>query len=291
MGTGWHIPDVDLHRYAAGELAPPLLWSVEAHVRTCAQCRGGLAATADARWLDRAWNRLDSELDAPRPGALETTMLRLGVPEHTARLLVVTPVLRLSWLSAVLVTLVAVVVGSNLVAGGLASGAAPLPFLAVAPLLPVAGVALCFGRGLDPTHELALVAPMSSFRLLLLRTVVVLATTVTLTAAATLALPGFGAVALGWLLPAAAATLLTLALIPRLGAVIGGLVVALGWAVVLAATAEWPAGTSVVFTHAGQVTAATVTVAAATAVALARNHFDAGRPNRLVSDVTTRRLP
>ena len=46
-------------------------------------------------------------------------------------------------------------------------------FLALAPLLPLAGVAAAFGAALDPTYEIGLAAPLSAVRLLLLRTVAV----------------------------------------------------------------------------------------------------------------------
>src|SRR4029450_5981448 len=102
---------------------------------------------------------------------------------------------------------------------GLATGASltlqhaasPVWLLAVAPLLPLAGVAAAYGPGVDPTFELALTAPMRGLRLLLIRAAAVLATTTLLAAGASVALPGFGLRAVGWLLPSLALTLASLA--------------------------------------------------------------------------------
>ncbi len=56
-------------------------------------------------------------------------------------------------------------------------------FLMVAAMLPVAGVAVAFGPGIDPTHEIALAAPMRADRLLLMRAAAVLAASIVITAA------------------------------------------------------------------------------------------------------------
>ena len=85
-------------------------------------------------------------------------------------------------------------------------------FLCIAALAPVAGVAAAFARGIDPTHELSLAAPMSSVRLLLLRTVAVVGATLVLTVIGALALPGLTWTAAAWLLPALGLTLASLAL-------------------------------------------------------------------------------
>ena len=103
-------------------------------------------------------------------------LARLGVAPHVARLLAVTPSLTVSWFGAVAIALAVAVAGSYQGERGL------VLFLCVAALAPVAGVAATFGRGIDPTHELALAAPMSSVRLLLLRTVAVVAVTLVVTA-------------------------------------------------------------------------------------------------------------
>ncbi|CAL9518186.1 zf-HC2 domain-containing protein [Streptomyces sp. enrichment culture] len=277
-GTGWHVPEEDLRAYARGDLAAPLLWSADTHLAACAHCRGVLAGAVDPVALDAGWDRLDAELDAPRPGPLESLLLRLGVADHTARLLAATPALRRSWLGAVAAVLLLTVA----VTAGHTAGGSPTLFLALAPLLPLAGVALSYGPALDPTHEMAVVAPTHGFRLLMIRTVAVLAVGLGLNGLATLALPGYGLRALGWLLPALALTTTGLALTARLGPVLAPSLVGGGWIALLvtAEAARVNAGDPLApFTAAGQGVSALVAALAAGLLILLRDRFDAGRAN------------
>ncbi len=274
--TGWHVPETDLRAYARGDLQPPLLWSADTHLAACAHCRVVLAGAVDPAALDDGWERLDAALDAPRPGFLESLLLRLGIADHTARLLAATPALRRSWLGAV----VAVLVLTVAVAAGHASGGSPTLFLALAPLLPLAGVALSYGPALDPTYEMAVVAPMHGFRLLMIRTVAVLGAGLGLNGLATLALPGYGLRALTWLLPALALTATALALTARLGPVLAPSLVGGGWVAVLLAASGARSGeeaTLVPFTAAGQGVSAAVAVLAAGLLVAMRDRFDLSR--------------
>ncbi|MEU2898050.1 zf-HC2 domain-containing protein [Streptomyces sp. NPDC001273] len=274
--TGWHVPEEDLRAYARGELEPPMLWSADTHLTACAHCRAVLAAAGDPVGLDAGWERLDAELDVPRPGLLESLLLRLGVADHTARLLAATPALRGAWLGAV----VAVLLLTVAVAASQDTTGSPTLFLALAPLLPLAGVALSYGPGLDPTHEMAVVAPMHGFRLLMIRTVAVLGAGLGLNLLATLALPGYGLRALAWLLPALALTATALALTARLGPLPAPLLVGGGWvALLLTAHAERAGGDGPLapFTAAGQGVSAAVAVVAAVLLVLLRDRFDLGR--------------
>jgi hypothetical protein len=276
-GTPWHVPPEDLRACAAGELAPPRLWSAETHLAGCARCRTELGAYADPAELAAGWARLDAELDAPCAGRVETLLVRAGVPDHTARLLVATPVLRRSWLVAVVVTLLlGVVVGRT---------ATPLLLLAVAPMLPLAGVAIAFGPRLNPMHEVAVVAPLHTFRLLMVRAITVLATTLPPAAAASLAMPEFGAVTVGWLLPALALTSFGLALMPRLGPVAAPALVGGGWLAALLAGRLLTHGVLFPLTTAGQLAAGVAALAATATLVAVRDSFDAGRrpPSRLSS--------
>jgi hypothetical protein len=85
-------------------------------------------------------------------------------------------------------------------------------FLVLAPLLPVAGVAAAHGSSIDPIHEIGLASPMSSFRVLLIRTTAVLFTTLTLVGLYGMGLPGLDWSAAAWLLPGLALTVSSLAL-------------------------------------------------------------------------------
>lgn len=266
----WHVPEEDLRAYSAGELAPPRLWSADAHLTACGRCRSALGAYADPAELEAGWARLEAELDAPRPGLVESLLVKAGTPDHTARLLAATPVLRRSWLLSVALVLVL---------GAIAGRTTPTPLLLLltAPLLPLAGVAVSFGPGLDPTHEMAVVAPMHTFRLLLVRTVAVLATTVPVALAASLAVPSFGTVTVGWLLPALALTSIGLALMPWLGPVAAPVLVGVGWAAGLLADHLLVRGALFPLTATGRLTAGTAALVAGAALVAARDRFESGR--------------
>ncbi|PAM98267.1 hypothetical protein CJI59_29715 [Streptomyces sp. Alain-F2R5] len=269
----WHVDEADLRAYARGELAAPALWSADTHLTACAPCRGVLAEVSDPVVLDAGWERLDAELDAPKPRWFEGLLVRCGVGDGTARLLAATPVLRRSWLGAV----VAVLLTTFLVA--FAAGAADTPtlFLALAPLLPLASVALAYGPALDPTYEMAVVSPVHGFRLLMIRTVAVLSVALGVGGLASLAMPGYGPRALAWLLPGLALTTTALALTPRLGPVAAPSVVAGAWAaVLLAADTARQGGDGLLapFTAAGQGVSGVLAVLGAGLLFLLRDRFD-----------------
>lgn len=265
----WHVPEDDLRAYARGGLEAPALWSADTHLTACAHCRAVLAGLGDTVALDDGWERLDAELDAPRPGLLESLLLRLGVRDHTARLLAATPALRRSWLGAVSAVLLLTV--------AVTAGRRPTLFLALALLLPLAGVALSYGPRMDPTYEMAVVAPMHGFRLLMIRTVAALTAGLGLNGLATLALPGYGLLALSWLLPALALTATALALSARLGPVLAPALTGGGWAALLVTADAVRSGTHETlapFTAAGQGVSAAVAVLAAGLLVLLRDRFD-----------------
>jgi hypothetical protein len=270
MTTDWHVSEDDLRAYADGAARPPWRWSTEAHLGACPRCRGRLAQQADPAGVEAGWARLDSELDAPRPGLLEVLLVRLGVAAHTARLLACTPGLRRSWLAAVGFTL-AVTTGAAHLGRSMT---VPIPLLAIAPLLPLIGVAISFGPRVDPSHELAVVAPVHTFRLLLLRCAAVLSATTALTGVASVAVPEYGAVVLGWLVPSLGLTLLSLALTPRLGPVTAPLAAGFGWLALVGATVHHATGESVLFTAPGQAGLAAAAAVAATALWRVRADFD-----------------
>lgn len=192
--TEWHLDPEAIRRYARG--APEPAASAEAHLMRCATCRDVLGSHVDLRRADAIWHEVVDRVDAPRRGGPERVLTRLGVGEATARLVAATPTLRAPWLLAVAGVLALAVLAAQFDERFLRA------FLVVAPLGPLAGVAVAFAGGLDPTREIGLAAPYSGLRLLLVRTAAVLAVTVPLVAVAGLALPGSSWPA-AWLLPTA----------------------------------------------------------------------------------------
>jgi hypothetical protein len=229
--TEWHLDPEAIRRYARGAVPPDLAASAEAHLMKCAACRGVISSCVDVQRADAIWHEVVDRVDAPRRSGPERMLVQLGVGEATARLVAATPTLRGPWLLAVAGVL------------ALATWAAQIDerflwmFLMVAPLGPLAGVAVAFAGGLDPTREIGLAAPYSGLRLLLIRTAAVLAVTVPIVAAAGLALPGSNWLAAAWLLPTTGLTCFALALTARMTPVVSVTVVATAWVLVTAPTA------------------------------------------------------
>ncbi len=207
--TVWHLDGDLVQRYADGRVTPTVAASAEAHLLGCGQCRSAVAPAVAASRLDRIWDTVVDRVDAPRVGVVESLLLRAGVRNDTARLLAATPSLRVSWLTGVVIALVLAILAAQSGERGVAV------FLALAPVLPLAGVAVAFGAQTDPVHELAAAAPYSSFRLLLVRGVAVLGSSLLLAGAAALLLPGALWLAAAWLLPALTLAILALALATR----------------------------------------------------------------------------
>ena len=269
----WHADRTLLAGYRDGSLSGAACSSVEAHLLGCSECRDEVSRIVPFSALDATWDEIVTTISLPRPGWLERTLRRFGVAEPLARLVGVTPSLQRPWLAGVTVTVLLAMLVSHLAAGGNAA-----LFMIVAPLLPVAGVAVAFGPGVDPTYELLVAAPMRSFDVLVARAVAVLATTVPITAVASAALPVAGWDAVAWLLPALALTALTVAVgswvVPWKAAVLlGGLwvgpaaVYAVGWR-------PDPAVLDAMGGAAGQLAMLAVLVGSALLVMVRRTTFD-----------------
>jgi hypothetical protein len=219
----WHLDEQALERYVAGAAPPPLAASVEAHVVGCGACRDRLAPAVDLPRLDAVWEQVVEQIDTPVPGLIERLLLRVGVRDDTARLLAATPSLQAAWWASV----VAVLALALAAAHGTERGV--VVFIALAPLLPVAGVAAAFSPLTDPVHEISAAAPYSAVRLLIVRSTAVLAATVLLAGMAALLLPGAPWLAVAWLLPALALTAGTLALATWFEPLRSALVLATAW--------------------------------------------------------------
>ncbi|MFF8277607.1 zf-HC2 domain-containing protein [Streptomyces lateritius] len=246
MTAPWHVTEALATRYARGAAPEPDAWSLERHVETCTGCASRVSAAVAATPAGPALAHVRSALlaavrpeevspeavrhqavspQAVRPhvvspqavpvpaGAVAAHRRRpTGAPgPRLARMLwAAGPALRGAWLVAVLVVVAAAV---GLAHGAGFQGARPV-LLAVAPVLPLGGVAVSYGRHADPMYEIGVATPSGGLRLLLTRAAAVLGVCVPLLTAAGALLPPVTGVpgAAAWLLPGLALTLATLVL-------------------------------------------------------------------------------
>ncbi|MGW6743285.1 zf-HC2 domain-containing protein [Streptomyces sp. NPDC055025] len=226
--SAWHVDDALAVRYATGSAPEPDAWSLEKHIESCGAC-AVLVSAAVRRGA--AGPVLAGVREAVLAAAVRSAppAARIGL---TARVLwAAGPALRGSWLVAV----VLVAAGAVALAYGAGfAGARPL-LLALAPLLPLAGVAVSYGEHADPMYEIGASTPGGGLRLLLTRTTAVLAMSLPLLTLAGVLLPSSASPApsvpsvpsmpsvspvpsmevpgaAAWLLPALALTLATLVL-------------------------------------------------------------------------------
>lgn len=266
----WHATPDLLRAYARGEADHPSASSLEAHVIECAACRQQISALADRERLERIWGEVRGDVDAPRRGPLETLLARCGVSDHLARLLAATPSLRASWLIAIALSLGFAAAAAHEGQRGL------LMFLVVAALVPLAGVAVAYGSGIDPTYEIGVVAPMDGFHLVLVRAAAVLASTAALAGLAALTLPQVGWTAAAWLVPSLALTVLSLALATYVAPLVAAGSVALVWIAIVLVTARAADDRLVAFGPGAQIGLLLLAAAAALVVARRRDSFDLG---------------
>ena len=271
MTQTWHADEETLRSWASGTAAPLLAASVESHLLRCEECRrltGTLAANDAAHDTAsdavRRWDALADRIDRPRSSPL----LRLGLA---------TPGLRAAWLTAILVLLALPVVVSVL---GL-----HLPvFMAVAPVAPLAAVALTYGRTAEPAGEMALATPKAGLRVVAARAMLVALSAVPIGVGGALLIGLPASMAFGWLLPGAAlASLVALAGTTRLDPAVVAATLGSVWAVAV----SWPAASrrlpadlvsQVVAAAPSQVTALAVALAAI-ALTIARRDTVAYRRN------------
>ena len=286
-GADGHAGEDLLASYAAGTAETVAVWSVEAHLTGCGPCRSALSAHVDAERLARNRSVLLVRVAIPDGSGVRRLLCRCGVPDHLLRLAAATPSLRRSWLLSV-VGVLAVVAGQ---AAAVRYGWIPLgrpagltrypdqevlaPFLLVAPLLTLAGVAAAFLPMFDPACQLAAAAPFSGFTLLLVRTACALTTALVLVAGAAFVVPGPGWLPVALLLPSLALCAFALAaatvLQPHVAALTAGALWALP-ALLLAAT-HVPL---MIVQRNAQFTCAAVLLAAAVVLAARRDRLELG---------------
>lgn len=266
-----HVEAELLAAYASGDVDGAHAFSIEAHVVDCADCQAAVGRLVAPARVQHVWADIEDRLDAPRVGPVEAVLGRLGVPDHLARLLAATPSLSMSWLSAVALVLGFAVTGAHEGEQGL------LMFLCVAALLPLAGVAAAFGRGLDPTFEVAVAAPFSNVRLLLVRTAAVLVTTIALAGLAALTLPGVGWTAAAWLLPSLGLTAMSLALATYIAPLSAFATVTTAWLAIVILSALDPGDRLAAFDGRAQIAFVVLAAGGAIVLALRQDHLDLRR--------------
>lgn len=191
----------------------------------------GAEPVADPARLAANLAAVEAELDAPAPSPLARILLRFGVGEGTVPLVTATPALRRSWIIAVLVAvLFALSAAGNNTGDGVER---IVVFLTLAPLIPLAGVALAFGPAVDPTHDVAVAAPIDGFRLFLVRAMTVVGASTVVLLVVSMLVPAGGTHRVAWLLPALATTSLTMALATRFDARLAAATVAAAWLVIV----------------------------------------------------------
>lgn len=262
----WHVEREVLGEYQKGSTDRIAAASVEMHVTGCEQCRSMLSP--DAEWLEGSWMSVAQKVEPSPPGLLERAFVALGLRPNSARLVAVSPALRLSFLLALVLVMVFAVGASR----SNPRGDSYRVFLIVAPLLPVAGVAFAYGRLVDPAYELTVTAPIDSLRLLLLRAATVLSVSIVLGVAAWpfIDTPDFLGIT-AWLLPSLALTLVTLSLASRFELWMAAAITAAGWGLaLLAAMAEEVE----VFGGWAQLAHVVVAAVAVFAIVMRRNSYD-----------------
>jgi anti-sigma factor RsiW len=264
-----HVEHDWLERYARGELDQARSFSVEAHLPACAACRTAVASLVDGARMARTWEAIDLAIDAPARTPVERLLVRAGVSDSTARLLAITPALRLSWLAAI-----ATVLALAVVVAGVEGAEGVMLFLLVAPLLPLAGVAAAYGPLVDPAYEVGLAAPLGSLRLLILRTVAVVSVSALLALAGALALPGLDWTAAAWLLPSLGLTLAGLGLAASIGPVPAGSLVAVTWVFIVVGAWRASGDPLTAFGAGGQTLCALAALVGAAAIVARRESFE-----------------
>ncbi|MEU1179244.1 zf-HC2 domain-containing protein [Streptomyces sp. NPDC005820] len=256
LGTGttpWHVSDSLAARYADGTLPEADAWSLERHVERCAECAGRVSGAvrrlpAPRLVLAEVRNAVLKDLPEkdvreplPAPPTPPAPRARLWSAFLARALWAAGPAVRGAWLPAVLLVALGAL---GLAYGAGVEGARPL-LLALAPVLPVAGVAVSYGGYADPLHEIAAATPSGGLRLVLTRTAAVLGISLPLLTVTGLLLPASGAPgAAAWLLPGLALTLASLALSGYVGCRTATAVTGGGWlAAVLAPVLTSAGGT------------------------------------------------
>jgi len=224
--TTWHTSGTALRAWVDGTCGPVLGASVEQHVLRCAECRAQVADLVPAAPIVAGWEAVLAAVEVPRPSILERWLQRVGLSPADALIMATAPRVLVAWFGCLPGLLGFTFVARDV--GG--QDGALVAFLLVAPLLPVAGVALAYGPSADPSYEVVLASPYRMFRLVLLRSAAVLATALPIIASVGLMLPITTTAAVAWLLPALGFTVAVLAVSTWIRAEYAATTIASAWA-------------------------------------------------------------
>jgi hypothetical protein len=236
--TGWHLDDDTLRRYVeqADSLAEGA--SAEQHLLACEPCRTRVTAAASViehSVIDFAavWDRTRDAIEVPRPSVFERLLRVAGLPAHEARLVAVASAFRGVWLAGV-----AAVLAFAALAAAVGHARGVWLFLAVAPVVPCLVVASSYDPWMDPALEPELVTPYPALRLVLLRTIAVLALALPAVLLFGLVVPGQTAFA--WLLPAVGFVAVVLAASTWVSPLRSAIAVSSAWLAVVSLLATRP---------------------------------------------------
>lgn len=220
--TGWHVDDETLRRYVERTDSVTEGASVEQHLLTCAPCRARVNGAATAFDLAAVWERTRDAVEVALPSPFERLLRAAGLPAHDARLVAVASAFRGVWLLGV-----AAVLAFAAFAAMIGHARGLWLFLAVAPLAPCLVVAFSYDRRWDPALEPEMVTPYAALRLVLLRTIAVLALALPAVSLFGLVVPG--AAPFAWLLPAVGFVAVVLAASTWVSPLNAAIVVSGGW--------------------------------------------------------------
>jgi hypothetical protein len=235
--TGWHLDEDALRRYAGRTDSLAEGASAEQHLLACGPCRARVNAAAGVIDLAAVWDRTRDAIEVPRPSVFERLLRAAGLPAHEARLVAVASAFRSVWLTGV-----AAILAFAALAAAVGHARGLWLFLAVAPIVPCLVVASSYDPWLDPALEPELVTPYPALRLILLRTIAVLALALPAVLLFGLVVPGEAPFA--WLLPAVGFVAVVLAASTWFSPLRAAIVVSSAWLAVvwlLAARSDSPA--------------------------------------------------
>jgi hypothetical protein len=271
----WHADQELLIGYVAGTLRRSQAASVESHLTSCASCRASIVPLAPTARLARNFAAVVDSIEQPRQNRLEAALVRVGVPDHFARVLMVSPSERGPWVVGVLVALL-VAIAAGAFSG---SGGAFFVLLVAAPLLPLAGVVAVATFHQDPAREILAAVPTRSFWVFLLRALAVVVPTIVVALVAALLFPQHGWEAVLWLLPSFGLMTTTLALGSWLPIRTVAWTLGAAWVLAAAIAARGAdaadlVGSYAAFRPGGQAALLVVTLLGSAVVAMRRDSFD-----------------